>query len=136
MEMRSFSSSYGRSVHHVSYKVKYCHRIFDWYPAVRKKCEKIFFEVARNKDVGLLELGFDGDHVHMVIAIRPTHSLAEVAKWFKGTTARKLLQEFPQVKKKHFWGSGLWGRQHYFDSLGRENGEVSNYVRNQGVLAF
>ncbi|MBI5061759.1 MAG: transposase, partial [Candidatus Aenigmarchaeota archaeon] len=53
-------------------------------------------------------------------------------KWFKGTSGRKLLKEFPEIKRKYFWGSGFWGSQSYIDSVGRNPEIIKNYVKNQG----
>ena len=63
-----------------------------------------------------------------------TNGPADVAKALKGTSGRKLLKEFPYLKKKYFWGSGLWSPSIYFDSLGeRTIVEMDNYARNQGM---
>jgi len=43
-----------------------------------------------------------------------------------------LLREFPEMKRKYFWGSGLWGGQVYFDSTGQDADHMRSYVRNQG----
>ncbi len=59
------------------------------------------------------------------------YSVEDVAKLLKGTSGYKLLKEFPEMKRKYFWGSGLWGSQIYFDSTGRDADEMRTYVRNQ-----
>jgi putative transposase len=115
----------------VSYKVKYCHKVFD-FSEVKKRCEEIFFDVAALLRVTITEIGFDGDHVHMDLVLRNTHHTCDVDKAFKGTSGRKLLQEFPQIKRKYFWGSGFWGEQAYWDSVGRDPEIIRNYVKNQG----
>ena len=125
------SSSITRIELHVSYKVKYCHRIFD-FTEVRMRCEQIFREVAAQIRVEITEMGFDGDHAHMDISMRHTHRLCDVNKWFKGTSGKKLLREFPFLKREFFWDSGLWGGQAYGDSVGRDPEQIRNYVRNQG----
>jgi putative transposase len=56
----------------------------------------------------------------------------DMAKLLKGTSGHKLLKEFPQMKRKYFWGSGLWGSQVYFYSTGRDADQMRAYVRNQG----
>ena len=44
------------------------------------------------------------------------------------------MKEFPYLKKKYFWGSGLWSPAIYFDSLGeRTVTDMDEYVRGQGV---
>ena len=126
------SSSIVRLEVHVSYKVKYCHKVFD-FVEVKNRCEAIFREVAAELRIEIKEIGFDRDHVHMDIMMLHTQRLCDINKTFKGTSGRKLLKEFPFLKKKYFWGSGLWGAQAYGDSVGRDPTIIRNYVKNQGV---
>lgn len=131
MDFTRGSSSVFRIELHISYKVKYCRKIFDFIE-VKQRCEQIFHEVAALHGVEITELGFDGDHVHGDIKIRITHRVSDINKAFKGTSGRKLLTEFPFLKKQYFWGSGLWGRQAYVDSVGRDPQQIREYVKNQG----
>ena len=131
MEFVRGSSSITRLEFHVSYKVKYCHKVFD-FSEVKQRCEEIFFEVASLLKITITEIGFDDDHVHMDLQMRHTHRTCDVDKAFKGTSGRKLLTEFPQIKKRYFWGSGFWGGQAYWDSVGRDPEVIRNYVKNQG----
>lgn len=130
-DLVSYSSSIGRLELHVSFKIKYCHRIFDSIK-IRNRCRDIFEEVAFRYKISLKELGFDRDHIHMVVMLNPSMSVSAMAKLFKGTSGYKLLKEFPYLKKKFFWGSGLWSPVIYFDSVGQNPELMSNYVRNQG----
>ena len=125
------SSSITRIELHVSYKVRYCHKVFD-FVEIKQRCQEIFFEVAALHRIVIKEIGFDGDHVHMDILIRNTQRLCDVDKIFKGTSGRKLLREFPEIKKNYFWGSGFWGSQGYGDSVGRDPEVIRNYVKRQG----
>src|SRR3989344_595720 len=59
------SSSIVRLEVHVSYKVKYCHKVFDFVD-VKNRCEVIFREVAAEMRIEIKEIGFDRDHVPMV----------------------------------------------------------------------
>jgi len=131
-EIRHHSSSVGRNVLHLRFKAKYCHEIFNDMQ-VEKRCEEIFREVSEQKRWLLREIGFDRDHVHITIDAG-TKGPEDVAKSLKGTSGKKLLKEFPYLKKKYFWGSGLWSPSIYFDSLGeRTIVEMDNYARNQGM---
>ena len=71
--------------------------------------------------------------LYMDIMILHTQRLCDINKAFKGTSGKKILQEFPEIKRKYFWGSGLWGGQAYGDSVGRDPTIIRNYVKNQGV---
>ena len=131
-EIRHHSSSVGRNVLHMSFKAKYCHEVFNDVQ-VEKRCEEIFRKVSEEHRWILREIGFDMDHVHITIDAG-TKGPEDVAKALKGTSGRKLLKEFPYLKKKYFWGSGLWSPAIYFDSLGeRTIVEMDDYTRNQGM---
>jgi putative transposase len=131
-EIRHHSSSVGRNVLHLSFKTKYCHNIFN-FPEVQKRCEEIFREVCEKHRWVLREIGFDQDHVHITIDAG-TKGPEDIAKALKGTAGRKLLKEFPYIKKRYFWGSGFWSPTIFFDSLGeRTITDMDAYARNQGL---
>jgi len=127
----SHSSSVGRLWLHLSWKVKYCHEIFGS-PAIKNRTEKLLWEAAEQLPIRCEEIGIDTHHVHLIMDIGVT-SLPQVVKKLKGYTAKKLLSEFPELKRKCFWGSGLWNPSYYFDGIGRDKEELVRYVRNQGM---
>lgn len=130
-EIRHHSSSVGRNTLHLCFKAKYCHRIFED-EQVEKRCGEIFEKAAKDRRWILREVGFDRDHVHITIDAG-TNGPMDVAKVLKGRSARKLLKEFPYLKERYFWGSGLWSPAYYFDGVGeRTITEMEEYVRNQG----
>jgi len=131
-EIRHHSSSIGRNVLHLSFKTKYCHNIFND-AQVQKRCEEIFREVCEKHRWILREIGFDKNHVHITIDAG-TKGPEDVAKALKGTAGKKLLNEFPNIKKTYFWGSGFWNPTIFFDSLGeRTITDMDAYARNQGM---
>ena len=65
-EIRHHSSSVGRNVLHMSFKVKYCHEIFNDLH-VEKRCEEFFKKVSEAHRWILRETGFDKNHVHITI---------------------------------------------------------------------
>ena len=140
------SSSVFRIEAHMSFKIKYCHNVFDivftfgecsslkvMIMEFKDRCTELLLEAAANVGIEITELGYDRNHVHLDIRwMRITLSVDQIAKKLKGTTGRKLLQEFPGIKKRFFWGSGLWSPVIYGDSLGREPDQIREYIRNQG----
>ena len=131
-EIRHHSSSVGRNILHLSFKTKYCHDIFN-FPDVQKRCEEIFREVCKKHRWVLREIGFDQDHIHIIIDAG-TKGPEDVAKALKGTSGKKLLKEFSHIKKTYFWGSGFWSPTIFLDSLGeRTITDMDTYARNQGL---
>lgn len=128
----SYSSSIGNNCLHLCLKVKFCHKIFE-NKEVERRCKEIFVEVGEKYRIKIYETGFDMDHVHIDVNGGPNYAPKDLAKLFKGTTGRKLLQEFPYLKEKYFWGSGMWNPSYYFDSIGsKTKEEIDRYIRNQG----
>ena len=128
----SYSSSIGRNTLHMGFKVKYCHKIFDD-KQVEKRCAEIFRELDEKDGLKIGEIGFDRDHVHIDVDGGPNYAPKDIAKLLKGTSGRKLLKEFPYLKKKYFWDSGIWNPSYYFDSIGSITKEMMDeYIRNQG----
>ena len=126
------SSSIFRIEAHMSFRTKYAHNVFD-IVEFKCRCTELLLEAAAGIGVEVTEHGYDRNHVHMDIRwVRITLSADQIAKKLKGVTGRKLLKEFPGVKKRFFWGSGLWSPVIYGDSLGREPEQIRNYIRNQG----
>ena len=141
------SSSVFRIEAHVSFKTKYCRNAFDivftfgecsslkvMIVEFRDRCTELLPEAAADIGVEITEIGYDRNHVHLDIRwMRISLSIDRVAKKLKGTTGRKLLKEFPGIKKRFFWGSGMWSPVIYGDSLGREPDQIREYIRNQGM---
>ena len=128
----SYTSSVGRMELHISFKVRYCHKIFTA-EQIKNRCKEIFFAVADKYGIVIKEIGFNQDHVHLIVQLNPSMSVSQAPKLLKGTSRKLLLQEFPYMKTKYFWGSGLWSPTVYFDSIGQDPEQISNYVRNQGI---
>ena len=119
---------------HMCFKIKYCHSIFDD-KTIQKRCEDIFRQVeAQEMKFKIDEIGFDRNHVHFCLDLGPEASESYVVKKLKGTSAKFLLREFPYLKKRYFWDSGLWNPGYFCESLGDSTYENKKmYVKNQGL---
>ena len=123
-----YSSAVGESWHHAMFKVKYCHKVFD-IEEVRIEAERLLLEACAKYGICLRIVGFDPDHVHAMLDIG-LNSRPEVAKKIKGYVARKLLARFPEVKKKYFWGSGLWNPSYYLETA-KDEARLIRYIKKQ-----
>jgi len=128
-EIRKYAHGLSNIFVHMSFKVKYCHKVFE-IKEFREACESCFKEVAVKYSVEIFVIGFDSDHAHAILDLGK-YSEPDIRKWLKGTSGKKLLENFPEVKRKYFWGSGLWGRQYYCYSIGSDMNVLNNYVKKQ-----
>ncbi len=124
-----YSSIVGESWHHFSFKVKYCHPIFDD-KNVREACQKFLLEAFERNKIRYEDIGFDSNHVHGLMDIG-NYSRPQTAKLVKGYIAKKLFKQFPDVKRKYFYGSGLWNPASWIDSVGKDKEFMRSYIRNQ-----
>ena len=99
------SSCVGNSWCHAMFKIKYCHKIFDDCE-VRGFVAELFFLISTLYDLPIKEMGFGDDHVHFKVNIK-LRSKPEAAKILKGITGNKIFKQFPEIKEKFFWDSGI-----------------------------
>ena len=76
---------------------------------IRRICE------ANTWTIGALNV--QADHVHLFLSAPPSVAPSQIAHTLKGTTARKVFQRFPEVKKQ-LWGGAFWSRSYYVGSVG------------------
>ena len=101
-----YSSAVGEIWVMATFKVKYCHKIFDII-AVRQLCDALLQEAFAFYKINCQKLAFDSDHVHMILDLG-LYSKIELAKKIKGFVAKQLFKIMPWLKQQRFWGSGLW----------------------------
>ena len=101
-----YSSANGEVWVMATFKVKYCHKIFD-IQAVRELTDALINEAYQLYEIRCKKLAFDSDHAHMIIDMG-IYGKPEIAKKIKGYVAKNLFQLMPWLRKQKFWGSGLW----------------------------
>ena len=123
------SSCVGNSWCHAMFKVRYCHKIFD-IEKVRLYVFDLLNQISAEYNMPIEKIGFDSDHVHFEVDIR-IRSKPEAAKIFRGITGRRLLEKFPEIKKKYFWGSGFWNPAYLMDNIGSDKEIIEKYISKQ-----
>ena len=61
----------------------------------------------------------------------PIFNIKEVREECYRLLIRGILGEFPSVKQKYFYGSGLWNPAYYLESVGKDKNFIKNYIRKQ-----
>lgn len=90
-------------------------------------------EISLRYDIEFEKMGFDQDHIHLLLSFPPKHSGGDVVRIFKSITARELFKQFPLLKKD-LWGGEFWSDGFYLATVS-ERGNwsvVEQYVANQG----
>ena len=106
-----YSSAVGEVWVMATFKIKYCHKIFDIL-AVRLLCLALLNEALQLYKINCKKIAFDADHVHMIIDMG-LYSKPQIAKKLRGYVAYNLFHLMPWLKANkweggYFWNSGLW----------------------------
>lgn len=78
-------------------------------------------------------IGFDEDHVHILVQAAPRYSPSRVIQIIKSITARELFANFPEIKKE-LWGGEFWNDGGYIGTVGEglNANIIRNYIKRQG----
>ena len=80
------------------------------------------------------ELAIQPDHVHVLLQIKPSESIARVVQLLKGGTSKKIREEFPELEE-FLWGDSFWADGYFAESVGVVNESViANYIKNQSSM--
>jgi putative transposase len=70
------------------------------------------------------------DHVHILVSAPPEIAPSEIMRRIKGRTSRKLMEEFPELKKR-YWGQHFWARGYFCTTVGEMTEEmIKQYIEH------
>ena len=114
--------------YHVVFIPKYRKKsIYGW---VRKELGPIMRGLAQQKEVVVEEGHLMPDHVHMLLSIPPKYSVSGVVGFIKGKSAIAIARRFMD-RAKNFVGQNFWARGYYVSTVGRDEEQIRNYIRQQ-----
>jgi putative transposase len=114
---------------HLIWVVKYRRSVLTH--EIGDRVKAIVSEVASEIGCEIIKIETDVDHVHVIVRLKPTHTVSDVVKRFKGRSARLIFQEFPAIKNR-LWGGHLWQPSYYAATVGGAPLEtLKKYVEEQ-----
>jgi putative transposase len=131
MSFESLSHSKWDCKYHLVFVPKY--RKKKLYGEIRRYLGPVFHELARQKESVILEGHMVQDHVHMLIAIPPKHSVAHVVGYIKGKSAIAVARQFGG-KTRNFNGERFWARGYAVSTVGYEELKIREYIQKQEQL--
>ena len=126
---RKLTHVYYKCEYHIVFTPKYRFRILEG--MVKSLLEHDMQTVRVWKDVRLMELNVQKDHVHMVCSIPPKLSISDYMGILKGKLAIKLFRTYPNLKQKPYWGNHFWSRGYFVSTVGLDEEMIRRYVKYQ-----
>jgi putative transposase len=106
---------YGRSnhcVYNINYHIVFCpkfrHKIIKG--MVEDVVKQLIREICNTYGYALIQMESMPDHLQIFLSAPPTVAPAEIVTKLKSIIANRVFATVPWLKKKYFWGSGLWSR--------------------------
>ena len=114
--------------YHIVFTPKYRRKVI--YNQYRNSLREILRRLCEYKGVKIIEGELMADHVHMLVLIPPKISVSSFMGYLKGKSALMMFDKHANLKYKfgnrHFWSEG-----YYVDTVGRYEGAIKEYIRNQ-----
>ena len=131
MEVRISAHSAYRLQYHVVWVCKYRRRILK--PGVRDYLHKLLLGLLRSMPGVEIEMvGFDGDHLHMVMIIPPKYAISDVMGRLKSQSSSRMRKKFTWLEKVYWKENIMWSPGYFVSSVGVDEETIKRYVEYQG----
>ena len=114
--------------YHIVFAPKYRRQAI--YGKIRVDIGKILRMLCQRKGVEIIEAECCSDHVHMLVAIPPKYSVSSIVVYLKGKSSLMIFDRHANLKYK-YGNRHFWCRGYYVDSVGKNQKQIEEYVRNQ-----
>lgn len=115
--------------YHVVWVPKYRYRILTG--AVAELMDRDIRMLCEWKDVEVLELNIQADHIHALLSIPPKIAISTFMGFLKGKLAIKVMKSYPRLRKKPYWGNHFWARGYFVNTVGLNEDLIRRYVKHQ-----
>ncbi len=126
-----------RKSSHAVYRLEY-HVV--WIPRYRRKIlvhgvkeylEKYLLTMEElDDDIEVIQVNVQVDHVHLVLCIPPRIAIADVMRFIKSRSGKRLRERFGYILKT-IKKAGIWSRGYFVSSVGINEKVIRDYVRHQ-----
>ena len=106
MKNRVSSHSVHQIQVHLVWITKYRYQVLQG--DIQLRCRDLIRETCNALDIQILKGVVSKDHIDLHISYPPSLSIRDIVKRLKGRSAKLLLQEYPELKRR-YWGGHLWG---------------------------
>ena len=127
-DYESLSHTKWECKYHVVFIPKYRRKVL--YGELRRYLGDVFRKLAQQKESRIEEGHLMRDHVHMLIAIPPKYAVSQVVGFIKGKSAIRLARTYGE-RKRNFVGQSFWARGYFVSTVGRDEGVIREYIKNQ-----
>lgn len=127
-DIKSLSHSKWRCKYHIVFAPKYRRQII--YGKLRADIGKIIRKLCERKGVEVIAGECCPDHIHLLVSIPPHMSISQFMGQLKSKSSLMIFDRHANLKYK-YGNRHFWCRGYYVDSVGKYEGAIKEYIRNQ-----
>jgi putative transposase len=101
--------------YHIVWVTKYRYKIL--LGEVAERTRELIRQICMSRDVTIVQGHVSVDHIHVLLSCPPLLSPAKLVQYLKGSSSRKLQEEFAHLRKR-YWGQHLWARGYFCATVG------------------
>jgi putative transposase len=121
--------AFHKCCYHLVFVPKYRRRVLQ--KDVVGRLEHLMIECAKVNRWFIHELEILPDHVHLLLQLPPSVSVAKAVQYLKGGTSRVIRHEHPELEE-FLWGDSLWQDGYFAESVGRmDEKTIRAYIQAQ-----
>lgn len=102
------------------------------YAKIRKELGGEIRRPAECRESRILEGHMMSDHMHVLMAIPPKHSVSQAVGYIKGKSAIFVARRYGGWEK-YFSGQHMWARGYFVSTVGCNEDAVRRYIQNQEI---
>lgn len=131
MKLRKASHTVYKTQYHIVFVTKYRRKILT--KGVSQWLRPTFEQLRKySPDIEFIEIGIDGDHVHLHMVIPPKYAVSQVVNRVKVNTSRQMKQKFSFLEKVYWGTESVWSTGYFVSTVGIDGAIIRNYVAMQG----
>ncbi len=127
-DIQSLSHSKWRCQYHIVFAPKYRRKAI--YGKIKVDIGKILRKLCEQRKVEIIEAEACPDHIHMLVSISPSMSVAQFMGYLKGKSSLMIFDRHANLKYK-YGSRHFWCRGYYVDTVGRNKKAIEEYIKNQ-----
>ena len=127
-DINSLAHSKWNCKYHIVFAPKY--RRQEIYGKIYKDIGQILRKLCEQKKVEIIEAEACKDHIHMLVCIPPSMSVASFVGYLKGKSSLMIFDRHANLKYK-YGNRHFWCRGYYVDTVGKNKKAIEEYIRNQ-----
>ena len=127
-DLQSLSHSKWRCQYHIVFAPKYRRQVI--YDQIKVDHGEILRKLCEQKGVEIIEAEACPDHIHMLVCIPPSLSVAQFMGYLKGKSSLMIFDRHANLKYK-YGNRHFWCRGYFVDTVGRNKTAIAEYIKNQ-----